>query len=370
MHKKIDVTKNLRHVIYNLHQYTAGKSIEEIAYKYSIPLKRILKLGSNENVLGPSKKAVKAAKKEIERAHIYPQVTSEKLSQKIKKLYRLKNVEIFIGNGMDHIFEMLGRLFLNPGDETIICPPTFSCYELTTLWAGAKPRFIPLRKSDYQLDVPKILRNINKKTKIIFLCSPNNPTGNSLKLKDIKKIVESTNKIVFLDEAYTEFGHRSLAHWIEKYPNLIIGRTFSKIYGLAGLRIGYVFIHKSLAKYYKNSITPFVVSRVGQAAALAALNDKAFLNKTRKMVLEGRKLYFKELQKSQVKLLTSNANFITINTAPKTAKEVCEKLLKKGIITRDCASFGYGGEKLLRITIGTKKQNKRVIKELISLYSG
>ena len=369
MPKKTSVRKNLRRVILNLHQYTAGKSIEEIAYKYNLDPKKVIKLGSNENVLGPSPIAIKSAKKEIDNVNIYPQVTSDTLVKKIKNIYKLKSTEVFIGNGMDHVFEMLARLFLDKGDETIICPPTFSCYELATLWAGGNPRFIPLKKPDYSLDIPKILKAINKKTKMIFLCSPNNPTGNSLQLNEIKKIIESTDKIVFLDEAYTEFGHRSLVRWIEKYPNLIIGRTFSKIYGLAGLRIGYVFIHKTLAEYYRNSITPFVASRVGQAAALAALDDKKFLNKTRKMITNGKKQYFKELSKRGIKLLPSNANFITIDTSPKKSKDIALKLMEKGIIVRDCASFGFGGDKLLRITIGTKDQNKRVIKELVNVMT-
>lgn len=364
MQKKKKVTKNLRKIILNLHQYTAGRSIQEIAVKYKLDPKKIIKLGSNENVLGASPKAIKAAQKAVYKVNYYPQVASEDLANKLKKIYKLKNVDVFAGNGMDHIFEMLARLFLNNGDETIICPPTFSCYELATLWSGAKPRFIPLKKPDFQLDVEKILKAINKKTKIIFLCSPNNPTGNSMKLRDIKKIVESTDKIVFLDEAYTEFGNRPLARWVMKYPNLVVGRTFSKIYGLAGLRIGYAFMHKGLGTYYKNSITPFVVSTVSQAAAIAALDDKAFLNKTRKMIMNGKKFYYRELSKAKIKYLPSNANFITINTAPKKARFIADKLLQKGIITRECSAFGVNGDTLLRITIGTKEQNKRVIKEL------
>ena len=362
--KKFHADKNLRSMIFDLHQYTAGKSIEEIAHKYKINPSRIIKLGSNENVLGSSIKAKAAATSALEKVNIYPDVVSEQLSKKIKKHYGLKNnIEVVVGNGMDHVFEMLARLFLNNGDETVISVPTFSCYELTTLWSGAKPKMIPLTK-DYQLNVPKILSLINKKTKIIFICSPNNPTGNLIKTEDIKKILDSTDKIVFLDEAYTEFAGKSLVNWIEKYPNLIIGRTFSKIYGLAGFRVGYAFIHKTLAQYYLNAITPFAVSRPGQAAALAALDDSAFVNKTIKMVKEGRDFYYKELTKSGIKFLPSDANFITINTALKKSKDIALRLLEKGIIVRECSTFGYGGDKLLRITIGTREQNQRVLNAL------
>jgi len=364
MKKKFSVIKNLRSIILNLHQYTAGKSIGEIANKYKLDPKTILKLGSNENVLGSSLKAKIAATFALEKVNIYPEVVSTELSNKIKKVYKLKNTEVVVGNGMDQILEMLARLFLNNGDETIISVPTFTPYELSTLWAGAKPRLIPLLKSTYQMDVKKILRAINKKTKIIYICSPNNPTGNLMKEEDIKKIIESTDSIIFLDEAYIEFAGKSLFKWIEKYSNLIVGRTFSKIYGLAGYRVGYAFIHKNLINYYLNSITPFVVSRPGQAASLAALDDHDFFNKSIKMVKEGKEFYYRELSKLGIKFLLTDSNFITINTYPKESKPLAISLLEKGIIIRECTSFGHGGEYLLRITIGTNEQNKRVLEAL------
>ena len=364
---KKNPTRNLRSVIFDLHQYTAGKSIGEIAHKYNLAPQNILKLGSNENVLGSSLKAKIAATLALEKVNIYPEVVSTELANKIKEIHKLKNIEVVVGNGMDQILEMLARLFLNNGDETIISVPTFTPYELTTLWAGAKPRLIPLLKNTYQMDVERILKAVNQKTKIIFICSPNNPTGNLMDEKDIKQILDSTDKIVFLDEAYIEFAGRSLVKWTEKYPNLIIGRTFSKIYGLAGYRVGYAFIHKSIAKYYFNSITPFVVSRPAQAAALAALDDNDFVKKTLKMNSEGKEFYYIKLDELGIKYLPTDANFITINTAPKKSKPVAEKLLESGIITRECSSFGYGGEYLLRITIGTKEQNKRVLEALREL---
>lgn len=365
---KKDAKKYLRPVVRNLHQYTAGKSIEEIADKYNFAPARILKLGSNENVLGSSKKAINAALKSLEKVNIYPHVVSEDLSGKIKKIHRLKNTEVVVGNGMDHILEMLARLFLNNGDETIISVPTFTPYELVTLWAGAKPRLIPLLKNSYQMNIEKILKTINKKTKIIFICSPNNPTGNLMNTEDIKIILE-TGKIVFLDEAYIEFSGKTHFRWIEKYPNLIIGRTFSKIYGLAGFRLGFAFIHKSLASVYLNSVTPFVVSRPGQAAAFAALDDRGFVKRTIEMVKKGKIFYYEKFCKYGIKYLPSDANFITVNTLPNKAKDIAAKLLEKGIIVRDCSSFGYGGEYLLRITFGKKEHNERVIKALISLHS-
>ena len=366
MYKKSNVIKNLRPVILNLKQYTAGRSIEEIADKYNLDPAKILKLGSNENVLGTSTKAKKSANLSLNNAHIYPDVIASKLRKKIKHIYKLKNTEVVVGNGMDHILEMLARLFLNNGDEAVISVPTFTPYELVTLWAGAKPHLVPLLKNDYQMNIKKILGLINRKTKIIFICSPNNPTGNLMNTNDIKTLIK-TGKIIFLDEAYIEFGGKSLIRWIEKYPNLIIGRTFSKIYGLAGLRIGFAFIHKSLAKYYLNSITPFVLSGPAQAASTSALDDHSFVKKSIRMVKEGKKFYCRELKKLNINFLPSDANFITINTHPQKAKKIAHELLKKGIIVRDCSSFGYGAEYFLRISIGKKEQNKRVLNELKEL---
>lgn len=364
---KKNAKKNLRSIIYDLHQYTAGKSIQEIADKYKIDPDKILKLGSNENVLGASPKALKALAKEAKLVNIYPEVTADTLAEKIKKINKVKDTEVFIGNGMDQIFEMLARLFLNNGDETIISTPTFSCYQLVTLWAGAKPKLIPLTK-DFQLNVKKILSAINKKTKIIFICSPNNPTGNLMRTEDIKTILESTDKIVFLDEAYIEFSGKSLVSWVAKYPNLIIGRTFSKLYGLAGLRVGYTFINKEFAPYYLNSITPFVVSRVGQSAAYHSLDDKTFVTKTLRMIKEGKEFYYKELSKLGIKFIKSDANFISIDLG-KPVKDTVNQLMQKGIILRDCTRFGKPGENLIRITIGTENQNKKVISEISKLIS-
>ena len=184
---------------------------------------------------------------------------------------------------------------------------------------------------------------------------------------DIKTLIE-TGKIIFLDEAYIEFSGKSLIRWIEKYPNLIIGRTFSKIYGLAGLRIGFAFIHKSLAKYYLNSITPFVLSGAAQAASTSAIDDHSFVKRSIRLVKEGKKFYYKELKKLNVNFLPTDANFITINTYPQKAKKIAYELLKKGIIVRDCSSFGYGAEYFLRISIGKREQNRRVVEELKKIF--
>lgn len=354
---------NLRPVIYNIEQYTAGKSIQEIADKYNINPKQIIKLGSNENVIGSSPLAQKAISNIVKKINLYPEVTSDSLRNKLKKIHRLKNSSVFIGNGMDQIFEMLARLFLNNGDETIISTPTFSCYELVTLWTGARPRLIPLNEN-FQLDTKLILKTINKKTKIIFICSPNNPTGNLINEKDIIEIITKTDKIVFLDEAYIEFSPgKSLVHLVDKYPNLIIGRTFSKIFGLAGLRVGYAFINNLFANYYLNSITPFVVSKLGQVAGFAALDDKKFIQKSISLVTKGKKQLYKGFSDLGIKYLKSDANFIAINTGERT-KEITQKLMQKGIIVRDCTRFRERGKNLIRITIGTETQNKKVLQEL------
>src|SRR3989338_9225087 len=193
MRKKFNVTKNLRKIIFNLNQYTAGRSIEEISDKYNLDPSRILKLGSNENVLGTSLKAKKAASEALKKVNIYPEVTSDKLASKISKIYKLKNVGVVVGNGMDHIFEMLARIFLHNGDETIISVPTFSCYELCTIWAGAKPRFIPLIKDSYQLNVKKIL----SLTRVF--------PPNSIYASSKKTILLIDSSIVFISSAFIRF---------------------------------------------------------------------------------------------------------------------------------------------------------------------
>lgn len=350
----------VRPQVRDIKEYVPGKSIEEIAGKYGLDPDSIIKLGSNENPLGPSPRAVEAIKEKAERVHLYPQADALELRRVIGDYtgYPAGNI-VVSGNGMDGILDTIMRLFMSQGVESIIPIPTFSYYEIATLANGGRPIFVE-RNSDYYIAPENILDKVNENTRIIFLCSPNNPSGNSISEKDARKILESTDAIVFIDEAYVEFASCSITGLVREYENLIVGRTFSKAFGLAGIRMGYAIVPEWIAREYMKVMTPFSVDILSTAAGLAALGDKDHLKKSVKTVKQGRLQLLKGLG-TLCKVYSSDANFILVDVSPKSSKEVSELLLKKGIIVRDCISFRGAGKSLIRISIGLQEQNEKVI---------
>jgi len=201
---------------------------------------------------------------------------------------------------------------------------------------------------------------VNGNTRMIFLCSPNNPSGNSIAEEDAREILEYTNAIVFIDEAYVEFADGGITGLVREYENLIVGRTFSKAFGLAGMRMGYAIVPEWIAREYMKVMTPFSMDVLSTAAGLAALGDREYLKKSIDTVKKGRIQLSKGLF-SLCRVYPSDANFILIDVSPRSAKEVSEFLLEKGIIVRDCTSFRGAGKSLIRISVGTEVQNEKVI---------
>jgi len=356
----------VRPAVKHIKEYVPGKSIEEIARKYGLDPARIIKLGSNENPLGPSPLASAAIKEKAVKIHIYPPSDALELRRAISEHtgYPVGNI-VVSGNGMDGVLDTLMRLFMEPGAEAIIPIPTFSYYEIATLANGGKPVFVD-RNADFDIDVEEMLNKVNDNTKMIFLCSPNNPSGNTISEEDARKILESVNAVVFIDEAYADFSERSLRGLVREYPDLIIGRTFSKAFGLAGMRLGYAIVPEWVCREYLKVMTPFSVDVLSLAAGMAALNDTEHFNKTIEAVKQGR-IQLSEGLAPLCKVFPSEANFILIDVSPRTAAEVSESLLKRGIIVRDCTSFRGAGQSLIRITVGTQEQNRKVIEALTSI---
>ncbi|MDI9394280.1 MAG: histidinol-phosphate transaminase [Euryarchaeota archaeon] len=349
----------IKEEIFDIAEYVPGKSIEEIASAYGLKPESIIKLGSNENPLGPSPKAVQALVEAAPGANIYPSADARELREALSKYtgFPVSNI-VASGPGMDGILDGLCRIIIEKGDEVIVPIPTFSYYELPARACGGKPVFIR-RNPDFSVDPDKVLEAVSSRTKIIFLCSPNNPSGNLLPEADLRKIVENTHALVFVDEAYVEFADRNLAGLVREYDNLVVGRTFSKAFGLAGLRLGYGIMPEWLAKEYQRAATPFSVSLPALKAGLAALSDTDHLNKSINLAREGRK-YLKE--KIPFTVYPSQANFVLVDVAPLKAKKVTECLLKKGIIVRSCDSFREAGDSFIRVTVGTPEQNEKVVR--------
>lgn len=350
----------VRPSVKDIKEYVPGKSIEEIAGKYGLNPEMIIKLGSNENPLGPSPLAVAAIREKAGKVHLYPQADALELRKCIGVHTGYPEGNIVVsGNGMDGILDTIMRLFMSSGSESIIPIPTFSYYEIATLANGGKPVFVE-RDSDFGIAPRKILDKVSDNTRMIFLCSPNNPSGNSISEKDIRKILESVNAIVFVDEAYVEFADTSITGLVREYDNLIAGRTFSKAFGLAGMRMGYAVVPEWITGEYMKAMTPFSMDVLSNAAGLAALGDREHLKKSIDIVKKGRRQLHNGLS-PLCKVYPSDANFILVDVSPHRASNISESLLEKGIIVRDCTSFRGAGKSLIRISVGTQDQNEKVI---------
>lgn len=335
-------SEKLRPCLGRLKPYVAGKGFTEISHRYGITPENIVKLGSNENPYGPSPKAIRAMQDVSPERYPEP----EELMEALSGYTGLPEEMIVIGAGMDGVMDTLTRLFLERGDRALIPIPTFSYYEILTTMAGAEPVFSQ-RGPDFQASA-----EVPDGIKMVFLCSPNNPTGNVMPEKDVRKVLESTDAIVFLDEAYVEFADKSLIALVKEYDNLVVGRTLSKAFGLAGMRLGYAVAPEWIAREYRRAAPPFFgISCASVAAGVAALGDLDFMRASVSKIKSERERLHKEIGS-----YPSQANFLYLQTK-ETSDKVTERFLSRGIIIRDCRSFRGAGEHHVRITVGTPEQN-------------
>ncbi|HSD58086.1 MAG TPA: histidinol-phosphate transaminase [Methanotrichaceae archaeon] len=337
----------LRPCLGNLKPYVAGKGYTEISRRYGIKPEDIVKLGSNENPYGPSPDAIRAMQEVSPERYPEP----EDLITSLSGYTGCPEEMVVIGAGMDGVMDTLTRLFLERGDRTLIHIPTFSYYEILTTLAGATPVFAK-RGPEFQIST-----EVPDGTKMVFLCSPNNPTGNVTSEDDVRAVLESTNAIVFLDEAYVEFANHSLLDLAKEYDNLVVGRTLSKAFGLAGMRLGYAVAPEWIAQEYRKVAPPFFgITCASVAAGVAALNDLDYMRTSVSRIKSERERLHKEIGSHP-----SQANFLYIQTE-ETSDLVTEHFLSRGIIIRDCRSFRGAGEHHVRITVGTPEQNDLFLK--------
>jgi histidinol-phosphate aminotransferase len=337
----------------DLQEYIPGRSIEEVKKRYG--LKRVVKLASNENPYGASPKAIEAFKS-FDNLHIYPNPEYEELRQRISDYTGWEFERIVIGAGMDGILEVLFKTMIDVGDEVIIPVPTFPYYHILTKLSCGREVLVKRGKS-FKID-EGILDAIGKKTKLVIICSPNNPTGNTEDEEVIKAISESVNGLVFIDEAYVEFAEKPLS--IDS-DNVVVARTFSKAFGLANLRIGYARLPEWLIKPFKAASTPFPVSTPAENAAIAALEDLDWMKDKVKRIIEERERMYNEL-KSIVSVYPSQSNFLLFKS-PIEAGKLTEELMKRGIIVRDCRSF-VGCDNHIRVSVGKKEDNDFFLQNL------
>jgi len=359
----LKIEKLARKGILKITSYVPGKSIEEVQKEFGA--KRWIKLASNENLLGPSPKAVAAIRKELPNIYLYPEGPCTILRKALAKKFAIPERKVVISNGADNLILMIANAFVNEGEEVVMADPTFSVYTNVTQVMGGKP--IKVKLKDFTHDLDTMLKKINRKTKLVFICNPNNPTGTTVSLKAFNSFLSKIPKrvIVVLDEAYGDFVEEAFypngLDYIKKEKQVIVLRTFSKVYGLAGLRIGYALGRKDLVDCLYQVRDPFPVHRLAQVAAMAALDDEDHAIRSIQMVYEGRKYLYKELDRVGLSYVPSQANFIFVDFE-KDSEEVFQALLREGIIIRPGKVWGF--PTFARVTIGRMKDNQRFIKAL------
>ena len=355
--------KELTHTgVKTLVPYPPGKPIEELERELGI--KDSIKLASNENPLGPSPRAVEAIMNKISTLNRYPDGSGYYLKLKLSEKNGLPADRIILGNGSNELIELIIRTFLSTGEEVVQPFPTFLVYEKIVKGAGAQMISVPL--SNFKIDLKEMLKAITPKTKIIFINNPNNPTGTALLKEELLYFLREVPEdvIVVLDEAYIEFVSDKIANGLElleKHPLLIILRTFSKLYGLAGLRIGYGFASEEIINYMNRVRQPFNANTLAQAAATAALEDHEFENRTLKIIKEGLGYLQQKLDQLKIEYLPTETNFFLIKS-PLGGKKTYELMLKQGVIVRSMESYGLPD--YIRINVGLPEENERFIKTL------
>jgi histidinol-phosphate aminotransferase len=347
--------------------YEPGKPVEDLARELGIPHGEIIKLASNENPLGPSPVARQAMIETIERAHFYPDGGGYYLREAIAEHVGLAMANVILGNGSNEIIEFLGHAYLQPGDEVVVARHSFAVYRLMAQLFGAK--VVDVADPDFVADLDAMLAAITPKTKEVFIANPNNPTGTMVFQAEIDRFMERVpdHVMVVFDEAYYEFLDEApdVIKYVRAGRNVVVLRTFSKIQGLANLRIGYGLAAPEVIEVLQKARQPFNANGIAQAGALAGLRDKSHMEATRRVTHEGRDFLQSEFLEMGLEFVPSHANFVLVRVGD--GKKVFDALLRRGIIVRAMGSYGL--PEWIRVSVGTMPQNKVFIAALRELAS-
>lgn len=356
------MVKNLfRKELSSLRPYVPGKPIEEVQREYGI--EEVVKLASNENQLGPSPKAVEAVRREVENINIYPDPGSMELRQKLAEKYGLEVDNIVVGNGGEQLLQVIAQTFINPGDELVTSDTTFTILGIWVDHLGGKNIVVPM--DGYKQDFKGYVEKITDNTKLIYVCNPNNPLGNIMTKDEVEYLVDNVpdDIVIIFDEAYYDFAkvnpdYPETVEILKKRPNTVILRTFSKVTGIAGLRVGYVFTSKEIATEMSKVKGTFNVNRLAQAAALGALEDEEHIRKTVELNYKSLSMMEEAFEELGLEYIKSNANFVFVNTN-KDSKAVSQDLLKRGIVIK--AGDIWGWNTWLRVSTGTVEQTEKFV---------
>ncbi len=351
------------HGVQGLHPYEAGKPVDELERELGI--RNIIKLASNENPLGPSPKAVAAVQAAMSEAARYPDSNGFRLKQALHHHYGVSPEQLTLGNGSNDVLELIARAFLNPGDEVVFSEYAFAVYPIVTQACSAKAVVAPAHEYGHNLQA--MAEAINDKTRLIFIANPNNPTGTALQKPELVAFLDSVpeNVVVVLDEAYTEYvtdaDFPNGLELLPKYANLVVTRTFSKAWGLAGLRVGFAAACADITDLLNRVRQPFNVSELALVAAEAVLTDEAYLQQSLAVNEAGLKQLEQGLIALGLGFIPSFGNFITVDVA-RPAMPVFDALLREGVIVRPLG--GYKMPNHLRVTVGLPEENERFLRAL------
>ena len=356
------ILSNAHQHILDLVAYEPGKPVEELAREMGLEPSQIIKLASNENPLGPSPAALQAMRDTLERSHFYPDGGAWALRNAIAEKLDLKRENVILGNGSNEIIEFIGHAFLKPGDEVVTAGHAFAVYSLMAQLFGAHTVEVP--DPGFTHDLEAMLAAITPKTRQLFIANPNNPTGTLVGQEAINRFMERVPEhvLVIFDEAYFEFldNPPDVLRYVREDRNVVVMRTFSKIQGLANLRIGYGLAPARIAEVLQKTRQPFNANGIAQAGALAGLCDEEHMRRTRELTHEGRNYLEAEFTKMGLTFVPSVANFVLVQVGDGDA--VFKALLKRGVIVR--AMRSYKLPEWIRVSVGTMEQNRRFIAEL------
>lgn len=350
-----------RTVLDSVAPYEAGPSLERL--QTDLGVAELIRLSANENPLGPSPRAVEAVLGEAKRAHLYPDGSATAVRQALARQLGVMPETIVLGNGADELLALIAWAAFEAEDEVVIPRPSFEPYGTVVTLAGATPVWSPL--ANYQTDLTDMARRVTPRTKALILCSPHNPTGTVVRRTPLLQLLADLGAdppLVILDEAYRDFADDPEAAdgvaLLPRHPALITLRTFSKIAGLAGLRVGYAVAKPEVIEKLNRVRAPYNVNRLAQAAAVAALEDREHWEKTVRLVRDERRFLAAELTRRGFTVVPSQANFLLVRTGAEEAA-LQERLLRSAILVRAGTAVGFPGH--LRITVGTRTQNERLL---------
>jgi histidinol-phosphate aminotransferase len=351
----IEMRKHLE----GIEPYKPGKALEELERELGI--KDAIKLASNENPLGPSKKALAVLKKSLAGLHRYPEGSGRKLREAIAQKHKLKSDQVILGNGSDEIMDLAAKTFLEPGDEAILGDQTFAIYHISVTAHHGVSVSVPLREGHFDLEA--IGARLTPLTRLVFICNPNNPTGTMVTRRELNRLLGRlpSHVLVVMDEAYAEYADDpefpNTAEDVRRGAPILVLRTFSKLYGLAGLRIGYGLSTPDVIHAMNRTRLPFNTNSLAQSAALAALSDETHVSRSIRMNRDGRRFLSKSFMAMGMRFLPSQANFIYVDPG-RPGVTVYEHLLRKGVIVRHIQG------PWLRVSIGRPAENRRLISAL------